>query len=105
MPEAVCVGLSHTAAGAMMTKQAAQAGRSHGLSTSAALQRYEHLRGIGERTLAAQVAFENADSFRWQRQHAHPRSLAAHPQLALVELQIPQLQAEHLARTQPVQQH
>jgi len=95
--EAVRISLGNAAHGAMMAEQRAPPGGSHGSSTLAAFQGNEQGVRVGEGPFQTQIFFEDLENLRWQGQNAFFVSFAEHPHLGIGQLQIRELQSQHLA--------
>ena len=90
---------------AMVAEQAAEPGSGHGASALGPFEGDEQIGRVGERTFQPDIVLENLDEFAGQGQDA---SLAAFTQgrdLGVSQVQIFQLQPQHFAGAQAIQQH
>src|ERR1039457_3708597 len=88
-----------------MAEQRAEPGGSHGTPTLAALQGNEQGARVGKRPFQPQIFFKDLPDLRWQGENARFVPFAKDPHLRIGQLEIVELKRQHLARTQPIEQH
>src|ERR1051325_7110809 len=89
----------------MMTEQRTQSCWLQRGASSASLERHKHFGCIRQRTFILQIELDKANGFGRQRQAPYSSALAANVQLLFTEEQILQLEPQHFARSQAIEQH
>ena len=105
MAEAVRVGLANASDLAMMTEQGPETLGSHPGSPGGAFQVDENGGTAVGRTFQPKVMIQQLHGFGIQRQETDPAALASHTELGFGKDDVMQLQRQHFARAQPLEQH